>query len=451
MVGLFFSTSCQTLPERNSPPLPVDLPSTYSTTAEARGPMGWVHDFQDAMLFSLVEEGLHHNHDLVAAAWRIEAAKANAAVTGADRFPSISAGAEAGRAQRLAMDDSKVTANTFGLDLSASWEADLWGRIRHTERAALHEVIASEADLISVRHALAASIARSWFNLVEAHLQVELAVQTLANYSNSLEVVESGFARGVTRAVDVRLTRTDIATARGRLAAEQRQQDAARRTLLLLTGLPQSTPPPTGHLELPELTETLPAGVPAELLIRRPDLRAANARLGAALDRLNAADRALLPGLRLTGSIGTSSDELEEVLDPDRLIWNLLAGLAQPIFQGGQLRETVHLRDATHRAAVETFAQDVLEALQEVETALAAETWLRQQVAALDDAVNESRDTDEQALDDYIKGLSDFLTVLETQRRAFNARSSLLSARNALLQNRINLYLAIGGEALVLE
>jgi len=181
-------------------------------------------------------------------------------------------------------------------------------------------------------------------------------------------------------------------------------------------------------------------------LNRRPDLIAAERRFAASIERLKVSKKELLPTISLTANGNTGSTDLQDLLDIERLAWRIAGNLAQPIFQGGRLIAGIDLSKADRRLALELYAQAVLVAFQEVETLLAGETYLREEEEALRRAADESTSAEELAWQEYQRGLTDIITVLDSQRRAFNARSSHISVSNQRLQNRVNLHLALGGD-----
>jgi outer membrane protein TolC len=185
--------------------------------------------------------------------------------------------------------------------------------------------------------------------------------------------------------------------------------------------------------------------MPSELLIRRPDIFAAERRVAAATQRMKVSRKSLLPSIRLTSSVGTSSSELTDLLDPERLALSIAGSLTQPLYQGGRLRANIHLSDARLQESIAQFSQTVLRAFQEVESLLAAEAFLRDQEMALQATSEESSEAEVLAKEQYERGLVDIITALESERRAFNARSSLINVANLRLQNRLSLYLALGG------
>jgi multidrug efflux system outer membrane protein len=417
----------------------------------------WIDDFGDKTLEELVAEALEHNRDLQSAAARMRAANANARSTAASLFPQIDADAAARRFQRVLTQSSRLVGsnsgdtitrdrvNDFGINLNVDWEADLWGRIRNNTAASYDDAVAAAADYYAARLSLAANTARSWFNCLEAEAQVRLSQQTLENFTSAYNIIDSGFQRGVSGALDVRLAKANVAGAVSGLNARKRERDAAKRSLETLLGRY-----PSGQIEatldLPSIKGSVPPGLPSDLLRRRPDLIAAEGRAQAALQRVKGAKKELLPVIRLTAGGGITSDDLAELLTLERLVWNIAASAIQPIFQGGRIMANIDIQEARRDENIADYAQAVLIAFREVESSLAAEQYLREELSALDVAADESVKAETLALDEYERGLVDIVTVLEAQRRSFKSQESLLQSRNLILQNRIDLYLALGGD-----
>jgi outer membrane protein TolC len=196
---------------------------------------------------------------------------------------------------------------------------------------------------------------------------------------------------------------------------------------------------------LPAIPGQIPGGLPADLIARRPDLAAAERRLAAADQRWVSAKRSLYPRLALTGSAGTTSAEFADLLDGNFGVWSLVAGLTQPLFQGGRLRAGVDAAEAYRVEAIETYAAAALRAYAEVESALAADRFLAAQTGHLEESVTQSTRAFTLAEERYEQGLEEYITVLDSRRSQLNAETALLTARRARLENRVGLYLALGG------
>ncbi len=423
------------------------VPASQQPPASTRNTL-WQETFSDPALASLIEEAVGSNFDLRSAASRIAAARANATISGADQAPQIAASLNANRAKRSTIVGGTVISgisNYFQSGMEIRWEADLWGRLSNQSRAATLELAASEADYRAVRLSLAANISRSWFDSIEAQQQVELSRQTVANYRKALGSIQESYRSGLSSALDTGLARSNLAGAESQLAAQQINLDGQLRMLQTLVGRYPSRQLAVAD-DLPEFRQPIPAGLPSELLARRPDLIAVENRLLAADERASQAAKNRLPRIQLTASGGTSSDELNSLLEGDRLIWSIMSGITAPLFQGGRLKANQELARANAAQAMNQYAQTALNAFREVETALAAAPLLDSQQQALQRAEEEARESEQLATEQYRAGLVDITTWLEAQRQLFNARSTLLQVRNQQLQNRIDLHLALGGD-----
>ncbi len=405
---------------------------------------GWLRDFNDPQLNALVTEAILNNPELQLTRARLAAGVSQATIAGAPRLPELDAEFGAGRARRSA-DGSHSISNSVDAGLSFSWEADLWSKLSDSARAAVLDAEALAEDLRAARLSLAANTAKAWFNAVEATMQRDLSQNLVDNLEANLEVLEEGYRAGLFDALDIHLARANLAAEQGRLATRQRTLgDAVRDLERRLGRYPASALPVAAAL--PSLPPPVPAGLPSTLLQRRADIRAADSRFSSALARLSRAHKDRFPSLRLTAEYGISSNDLAELLRGDSLVWSALVSLTQPLFDGGRLRALEQQRVAEAQQARASYLGTLLTAFAEVESALQQEQQLLRQVKALRLSTVESDFAESLAFEQYRAGLVDYITVLEAQRRAFTARSSYSESRNQQLQNRLNLYLALGGE-----
>lgn len=432
-----------------------DVPAAFvgSRTVAPRASTGWLADLSDRQLTSLVDEAMLSNNDLAASAARLRTARANVGITRASMLPQVNATGGSNRVRGVAeIDDGFGGSNPISnyathhdLGANLNWEIDLWGKLGNRTRAAAAEANAASADYHAFRLSLAANIARSWFNAAELELQVKLASDTATSLEKNLRFVERGVDLGTSEALDLRLTRANVENARSNLDAQRRQLDAATRSLEILIGrYPANQLQVKG--DLPDIRHDVPTGLPSELLMRRPDLVSSEQRLAAASERVVANQKEYLPDFNLTARGGTSSSELRNLLNPDYLAGSIAANLGQPIYDGGRIKGNIEAAKGRYQEALANFRQDALQAFGEVETSLAAELYLKSQVASQQRSATESLAAENLAWDQYSRGLVGGLTWLEAQRRSFNSRSALLQLKNLRLQNRIDLYLALGGD-----
>lgn len=415
------------------------VPATPKITLERQT---WIRDFADPVLPDLAKEALRNNPDIQAVLARVDAARATARVTGAAIYPTVDASLQSARSR--VSGENRGISSSHDLSLGASWEVDLWRRISHRHRAALADAEATEADYQAARLLLLAETARGWFSGNASRLQAALAERRVENFEETLQIIENRYQAGLGDALDVRLARENLASARAGLALRRRQLDTDSRALESLLGRY-----PNNQIKLstalPKIQSPVPADLKSLVLLRRPDVLAAERRLHAAVERQQDSQRNFLPGFRLTAAGGRSSSTFDNLLNLDNLVWSIVASITQPLFQGGRLQAERWLDEAGKREAVAEYSKTVLNAFREVETALAAEPLLEQQEQNQRFAFEEASRAADLAVSRYTSGLTDIITLLDTSRRTFDAESSLLDIQLQRLLNRVDLYLALGG------
>lgn len=412
---------------------------------------GWLSDFNSPALRQLVDRAITANPDLKAAGTRVTQARAETVQAGAALFPTISGGFSSSRSQSPG--DQRFSGlgtinNRFRLPLNVSWEVDLWGRVADERRSARARRFAAEEDYHAARLSLAASAARTAITLAEAQALQALAEQNVRTRRTQLGILEKQMERGLEpdrAALDVSLGRADLARAESTVQQRLAAADQSRRTLeVLMGGYPAGLE--KGLTSLPVLKRGIPAGLPSELLLRRPDLRAAERRLESALGLESSAKKAFLPSIRLTGDYGRTSQQTDDLLVPEAAFWSIASNVTQSFFQGGRIIATMQQTRARYEEQLQTYTSSVLTAFREVETALAADVFLRAQAEALSRSADEAERAESLALGQYEKGLIEVLTLLDTRQRAFDARSALIAVEAQRLRNRADLHLALGGE-----
>ena len=428
----------------------IDVPSAWQTSGQKTSraiSTGWVKDFNDPQLPRLVNEAMTHNPNLLATSQRLEAARAGVTRARARRMPGVDLGASGSRTRIEGDGNGRSYTSSQGVNLGASWEIDLWGRLRHLHTAATADYDSTVADFRGTRLSLAASTASAWYNLITSENQTKLSEETLNRYRKVEKIIERNYKAGTARALDLQLSRNNVYNEERSLRARRRSRDDARRNLETIIGrYPKAAM--KAPSSLPTIRKNVPTGLPADLITRRPDLVRAQQRLYASFHRAKAAQKNLLPAIRLTGSSGTRSPDISDLINIDRLVSSISASLTQSIFDGGALRADATAAVANNRAAIYDFANVALRAFREVESALAAEDWLAQQEFFQRKSLKQAALAEKQAGRDYAEGIegTDILSLLESQRRASNARNSLILLQNQRIQNRINLHLALGGD-----
>ena len=429
-------------PETALPPQ-VETPDTWAA-AEGAAPVevstGWLSDFQDPRLEGVVAEALENNQDLQTAAAQLEVARQAAIRAGAPMYPFVSLGGGGSSDGGFEGGDSR---SSSGVSLDVSWEVDLWGRIRAGKAAAASDYQAAQSEYDFARLSLAAQTAKAWFQAIESRLQVELSERNVELYERALSLVLARYNAGIVSELDLHLAKFQLAGGERALRQDRSSFEQAMRSLEVLLGRYPDAEMALAD-DLATVPPPIPAGIPAEILERRPDLVAAERQVAAAFYTIQVAQAARLPRLSLTGSSGTASSDLRDAINAPDPFWSLGAGLFAPLFAGGELKANVEAANAQQQAALHRYVQVVLGAFGEVENALANEEYLEQTEGFVRAAVLEAEGAVRQAGVQYRFGLIAYANVISIQDRNVAAQRQLIALRNSRLANRINLYLALG-------
>ena len=450
--------SCASAPKRQPSPVKSQVPNAWtagSTPSDSQSiKINWWRDFQDTQLDSLITNALKYNYNLKAAAQRVQAARAQATIVGAPLFPQVSLGLNGAKRHQnfigFPIPGSggggvlSTTATTYGVSTNLNWEIDLWGRLRNDKAAALADYQGAQADHLGARLSLSGQTTKAWFAAIEARRQLDLAQSTRDNFQAVNDQIQTRYESGLRPPLDLRLSLSNVATAEAVVAQRRQQYDGSVRQLEILLGRYPAAELAIAQDLLP-MPAPIPAGLPADLIARRPDLMIAERQVAAANARVKVAKRARYPSISLTSSGGTSSANLSNLLSGDFIVWSFAGTLLQPLFQGGRLRAGIKLAEANQEQALAGFAEQALRAYGEVESALMAETYLRDRENALREASEQAVAARELAENRYTRGVSDVITLLGSQRRAFEAEGQYLTVRRQRLDARVDLYLALGG------
>ena len=417
-----------------------EVPSWSDVIAEGAVKDGWLKTFADPELERIVAEALQNNRELAIAGANLDAAAALATQAGARLIPAVNVGGAAQSTER-----GNNTINTSGAALNMQWELDIWGKLGSAAAAAEESYRATEADLEAARQSLVAQTAKAWFLATEANLQLALTQEAVEIYEKTLEIVETRVEVGAGSPQDIFLAKADLN------AAKERQRQAigaltqAVRSIEVILGRY-----PSAELEVArEFVPTppgIPVGIPAALLERRLDLVAAERRVAAAFQRVEAAKAAKLPSVALTASGGSSSNELLDLIGVSSNFFSLGANFVAPLDLGGSLEAQVQIENAQQEAALASYGSIALRAFSEVESALTNESLLQEREAFLAATVANNEEALAAAKTQYDVGAVDFLSVLQMQARALNSRISLIRIKNARLAQRVDLHLALGGD-----
>lgn len=449
--------------------LPADWQARSSSGAVVPG---WIRSFKDPTLEQLVADAVRRNPDLAAAAARVEASRAAVRVASASLYPAVGLKALGERQGRelsgdlgLGIDppdlggtgvensggsagtssfDKSSRRDVAGIGIGAAWEADVWGRVRSRKAAAMADSQAAEADFEFARQSLAATVARAYFSVIEAGEQAANAHQTLALFEEYLKLTELRKEQGFASDFDLAQLMTRISATRDTVHIADSARAEAIRAIEVV-----SSRYPAGKIStrssLPSQPPRIPAGLPAELLERRPDMIAAERRFAAAFHRSHEARAARLPRFALSGTGGVGTADLAGVGTLDAVTWSLAGGITQPVFFGGALKAAEEIRTAEQRAAAMTYTATALRAFSEVEAGLSHEHFLGLRESALRDMVKHSARAVELGGSNFEQGQADMFNLLILAGDDLAARAQLTRLRASRLRERVNLHLALGG------
>lgn len=456
LVTALMAAGCSTLaPTYERPQAPVSsawpesgAASTAASTRQA-SEIGWREFFADAKLRSVIELALQNNRDLRVAALNIERAQAQYRIQRADLFPSINA--SAGQSAQRTPSDVSGSAQNITRSYSATlgfsaYELDLFGRVRSLQDQALQTYFATEEAARSTQISLVAQVATAWLTLGADQQRLALARETLASQEASYKLTSRSHELGVASQLDLSQARTSVESARADAASYATQVAQDRNALALLVGaaVPDELLPQAGR-QLQAATAELPAGVPAEVLARRPDVRQAERTLQAANANIGAARAAFFPRISLTASAGTASGELSGLFGNGSSMWTFMPQVSLPIFNAGSNRANLKVAELDRDIDVAGYEKAIQTAFREVADALAQRAHVGEQLAAqqaLADAAGSAYKLSDAR---YRKGVDDYLSVLDAQRSLYSAQQGLITVRLAQQVNLVTLYKALGG------
>ncbi len=479
LVFLWLTAGCMVGPKYKRPETMANRVDGYANAPqktldanEVGQPDQWWERFGDPTTADLVKRALEQNYDLKAGAARVLQAQAVLGQARGQLWPTASYGLTGDRSKRFfnfGGDDSdslfgppdpnspfdfsglkfSPVVTTWSQSISVTYLVDLFGKLRHAERAAWATLLATGASQQAVTNSVIASVIQARVNIATLQRRFEIAQANVKSWERTLEITERRYEQGIISPVDVRLARTNLEAARAQEPSVRLSLATAANALdVLLAQAPGASPSLAATLpDLPEL-EAVPVSVPAALLDRRPDIRTAEFQLVAANERVGISIAQLYPDLALTGLYGFSGTTWNDIWAPSAQseVYSTIMSLSAPIFQGGQLRAQVRAAKARFEELALVYAGTVLTAMREVEDALISERLLREELEHVVLRVREAQAGEQLAQQRYELGAENILTVLESQRQLRIAEEQLVLLKWQIWVTRINLHLALGGD-----
>lgn len=448
------ATGCSLQPVYQQPhtAMPASYPGGTAYAGQPAGASaadtGWRTFLGDPRLQRLVELGLKNNHDLRIAMLNVERVRAQYRIARAAQAPQLDASIGDSASHSSTNSGSKTigTSHTYSAGLALSWEADFFGRLSSLSDSALQQYLASGHARQAAEILLVSQIADQYLTTLGSAAQLQLTQHTLDAAQASYQLVKLQFDAGTVSELDLRLARTAVDQANSNYQSQLRQQAQADNALVLLIGAPLPADlPPAPQLGDDFIMADIPAGLPAELLQRRPDILQAEATLRSEHADIGAARAAFFPSLSLTASAGTQSAALSSLFGAGTGIWSFVPALTMPIFNSGANQANLDVATVNRDIGVAQYQKTVETAFREVADGLAARTTYQQELAS-----HQQETTDQQRrleLENmlYKNGVDSYQNVLSAQIALYAAQQSLLTARVNQLTSRVDLYRALGG------
>ncbi|VVE90462.1 efflux transporter outer membrane subunit [Pandoraea bronchicola] len=454
---------CTLAPTYERPAAP--MPTTYDAAPPAgegrlalANPLDadadWADVFNDPGLRTLIRRALDQNRDLRLASLRVQEARALYGIEAANLLPSVQAGGAFSRqrysgAAGLPNGSSSTAGSYVANDLRATagvsaFELDFFGRVRSLRDAALQEYLASEEAQRAAQVSLVAEVATSYIGLVAINEQIAYAREVLTAREEGIRVIRLRAERGLVDDLDLNTETTQVEVARAALAERERQRSEIVHALQVLTGDVSAMPVAAATLDN-AFVVPVAAGLPSSLLMRRPDIRRAEAQLRAANANIGAARAAFFPSIKLTTEIGTASSRFADLFSAGTGVWSFMPQITVPIFEGGRNIQGLNLANVRKEMAIVSYERVIQTAFAEVDDALAAQQWLTRQFQAQKRVSDGERERLRLAKRRYVNGVASYLELLDAQRSEFQAAQQLIDVKQRMLVNHVALYRALGG------
>lgn len=448
----------QDLPDRfEAAPGDTTLPAAAADTA-AYDATRWWAAYEDPALTALVDTALAANLNLEEAQGRVEELAAQFRIARAPLFPSVTANGQGNYQNQPAntgiggaigggQGPDRFEFTDYQATLGLSYELDFWGRVRSQRTAALSQYFATAADLQTARLSVISQTISTYAQIASLRRQVRLGERTVGLLEERVAVTEDRYARGLVPSFQLYTVRQSLQAAQAdQPDLERRLYEAQSRFATLLgrfAGEQRALLPDS--MTVPLAPEPVPAGLPADLLMQRPDVRGAALRLEAARQEIGVARAEMLPSLSLTGRGGTQSSKLADLVDPGQVFASFAAQLTAPLFQGGRLRATLNAAEARYKQQAARYEQTVLTAFQEVKASLVAYEKQRRRYREVERQVDTARDAFQAQRDRYERGVGDALALIDAERTLVQAQTRLAGVGLAVVNARLALHRALGG------
>ncbi|PKG85189.1 RND transporter [Colwellia sp. 75C3] len=423
------------------------LPQNWQDSKQALSvEHNWLSELDNPQVHLLVKKALAANHQFAMQAYSLEIAEQQLIVSGSQLWPELDLAFSSSRNKSNQGDsDSNSYSNGNSVNLNLSYEVDIWGKLSDADRMSNYNYLAQKATFEQYKQQLVVNVLITWFRVIEAEKLLTLYRSRVENSQQNLAIIEAGYNSGLTAALDVYLTRNDLNNELTRVSEQETEKTKLIRQLERLIG-----EYPKGELlvnaDLPLLTNDIPVGLPSELISRKPELKASWYQLLSQDSNLAYAHKQRFPSIVLSGSIGDSTADIGDLLSGSSLAWSLLGSISAPIFNAGRLKANEEKARIELKQGEQLYLDTLYDAFSDVENTITTEKNLKNSYYTMLAAQENAKIAATLSFEQYQSGLVTYTTVLDAQKRSFEAQTTLIKIKNQLITNRINLHLSLGGD-----
>ena len=438
-----FLLACSSTSEVDEKLKDLPLPQNWHDSKQALAvEHNWLSQLDNPQVKQIVKKALAANHQFAMQAYALEISEQQLIVSGSQLWPELDLAFRSGRNKD---NQTSSYSNSNSINLNLSYEADIWGKLSDADRLNNYNYLAQKSTFEQHKQQLVVNVVTTWFNVIEAEKLLTLYRNRVENSQQNLAIIEAGYNSGLTAALDVYLTRNDLNSELTRVSEQETVKIKLVRQLERLIG-----EYPKGELlvnaNLPLLTNDIPVGLPSELISRKPELKASWYQLLSQDASLAYAHKQRFPSLILSGSLGDSNAEIGDLLSSSSLAWSLVGSVSAPIFNAGRLKANEEKERLALKQSEQLYLDTLYGAFSDVENAITTEKSLKQRYYTMLAAQDNANIASSLSFEQYQSGLVSYITVLDAQKRSFEAQATLIKIKSQLIANRINLHFSLGGD-----
>jgi NodT family efflux transporter outer membrane factor (OMF) lipoprotein len=438
-----FLLACSSTSEVDEKLRSLPLPQNWHDNKQALAvEHNWLSQLDDPQVHQLVNKALSANHQFAMKVYALEISQQQLIVSGSQFWPELDLAFRSGRNKD---NQTGSYANSNSINLNLSYEVDLWGKLSDADRLSYYNYLAQKSTFEQFKQQLVVNVLTTWFQVIEAEKLLSLYRSRVENSQQNLAIIEAGYKSGLTPALDVYLTRNDLNSELTRVSEQETVKTKLIRQLERLIG-----EYPKGELlvnaSLPLLTNDIPVGLPSELISRKPALKASWYQLLSKDAGLAYAHKQRFPSIVLSGSIGDANADIADLLSSSSLAWSLLGSVSAPLFNAGRLQANEEKTRLELKQGEQLYLDTLYNAFSDVENAITTEKSLKQSYYTMLAAQENAKIAATLSFEQYQSGLISYTTVLDAQKRSFEAQTTLIKIKNQLIANRINLHFSLGGD-----